>query len=382
MRELREQQAARILREIAEQQIPDDVDLWPAIRAQVRLQRRPFRLEWLRPTTRLGWAFLALALFLALGTVAYAVAPVVEQLFRQEAGLRHIEQADLVQELNLSQTVAGVTVTLERAYADVNRVVIGFTVSGPEGQRYDPHRVTLTDANGIVFPLETGMGVTGRSDIFESDLPPGEGAYVLGFDTTAVEGVPAELELRLVVEVEKVTPPPDAASPFLTSARPPAEPPASAVVVELQPLPTPDEGAIVGPFTFDFSVPFNPGHTVEVQQAAEAAGVTVRLDRVVVTPSETKVFLCFEPPDGEDTVWTLIAALDVGDGQRLFGGVVNPTGKVGQENCHCVIYPYALADRSGEWTLTVTELVGTDLAKQPSEDIRLAGPWVFRFRVP
>lgn len=36
----------------------------------------------------------------------------------------------------------------------------------------------------------------------------------------------------------------------------------------------------------------------------------------------------------------------------------------------------------GEWTLTVTELVGTDLTQQPSEDIRLAGPWVFRFRVP
>jgi len=34
-----------------------------------------------------------------------------------------------------------------------------------------------------------------------------------------------------------------------------------------------------------------------------------------------------------------------------------------------------------EWTLTVKELVGSNLTR-PGEDIRLAGPWVFRFRVP
>ncbi len=40
-----------------------------------------------------------------------------------------------------------------------------------------------------------------------------------------------------------------------------------------------------------------------------------------------------------------------------------------------------LYDQRGEWTLTVTELVGFDLA-QPGEQTRLAGPWVFHFRVP
>jgi len=40
-----------------------------------------------------------------------------------------------------------------------------------------------------------------------------------------------------------------------------------------------------------------------------------------------------------------------------------------------------LYDQRGEWTLTVTELVGFDLAG-PGEQTRLAGPWVIRFRVP
>ena len=108
----------------------------------------------------------------------------------------------------------------------------------------------------------------------------------------------------------------------------------------------------------------------------------MKLERVVVTPSATRAILCFEPPGGGDTIWTPVAALDVGDGQQLFGGVVAPIGKVGREECHRVIYPYALTDHSGLWRLTVTELVGTDLTKRPSEDVRLSGPWVFRFRVP
>lgn len=378
---MKEPQATRILQEIARQQVPDDIDLWPAIRARVQHRRRPSGWERLRPTTRLGWALLILILSLALGSAAYAIAPAVRQLFQQEAGLRHVEQASLSQELNLSQTKEGVTVTLEQAYADANRVVVGFTVAGPEGQRYDPYRVTLTDARGTVFPLGTGLGTSGRSDIFGIELPPSEGAYVLGFDTTSVEDAPAELKLRLVVEVEKVALPPDATSPFLTSAQPPAEPP-DPTVVELEPLPAPDANSLIGPFIFDFSVPFHPGYTIEVQQTAESAGVAVRLERVVVAPSETRAFLCFEPPAGENIAWTLIAALDVGDGQSLFGGVVNPTGEAGQEECHCVIYPYALSDHHGQWELTVTELVGTDLTKRPSEDIRLPGPWSFHFRMP
>ncbi len=380
---MKEQQIRRILYEIAERQVPDDVNLWPAIRTQVQPRRQPAFWGGLRPTTRLGWACLAVILFLTFGAVTYAVAPAVERLFHQEAGLQHIEQAGLLQEYDLSRTVDGVTVTLQRVYADANRVVVGLTVIGPEGQRYDPRRVTLTDANGVVFPLATGWGATGRSDIpgFDIDVLPGQGVYVMGFDTTIEEGAPAALSLRLVVEVERFALPLGAISPFLTSARPPAEP-TGAAGAEVEVAPTPEEGAVVGPFTFDFDVAFNAGHTVEVQQVVESAGVSVKLERVVVTPSETRATLCFEPPAGSNTVWTLIAALDVGNGQSLFGGVVKPVNGGREEDCHCVIFPYALAGRSGLWTLTVSELVGTDLAKRPSEDVRLAGPWVFRFRLP
>jgi hypothetical protein len=365
---MKEQQVTHILQELAEQEVPANLDLWPTIQARVQPQRRSSRWAQWMPATRLGWAFMALVLCLAFGAVAYAVVPVVSRLFQQEAGLRHIEQANLVQELNLSQTIDGVTVTLERAYADANRIVVGFTIKGPNGQRYDPyHRLTLTDAAGTVFSGMVGYGVTGQSDILQVSLPPGEGADVICFDAAPVEGAPAELDLRLVMEVVEALPL-DAFEPPPTSDSPPAEPPM--VVVE--------EEAIEGPFTFDFSVPFIPGRMAEVNQTVEAAGVAVRLGRVVVTPSETRAYLRFDSPGGAER-WIPIAMLKApGDeeSQNYFAYSANDDPPI-----HRYGFLAPLYERQGEWTLTVTELVGSDLARR-GEQTRLAGPWVFRFRVP
>lgn len=53
----------------------------------------------------------------------------------------------------------------------------------------------------------------------------------------------------------------------------------------------------------------------------------------------------------------------------------------GEGPCYSCSVLASLDDQSGEWTLTVTELVGYDPA-QPGEQTRLAGPCVFRFQVP
>jgi hypothetical protein len=365
---MKKQQVTQILQEIAEQEVPANLDLWPAIRARVQPQRRSSRWAQLMPNTRLGWAFLALVLFLALGAVTHAVAPVVERLFQQDAGLQQVGQANLAQELNLSQTVDGVTVTLERAYADANRIVVGFTIKDPNGQRYDPyHHLTLTDMAGTVFSGTIGFGVTGQSDILQVSLPPGEGANVICFDAASVEGAPAELDLRLVMEVVEALPL-DAFEPPPTSDSPPAEPPM--VVVE--------EEAIVGPFTFDFSVPFIPGRVAEVNQTIEAAGVAVRLERVVVTPSETRAYLRFDSPGGAEMHWTPMAMLQApGEDGKSHTGYVGSYGPASYQYGFLA----SLYDQQGEWTLTVTELVGSDLTR-PGEQTWLAGPWVFRFRVP
>jgi len=374
---MNEQRITETLRRIARQGVPDSVDLWPAIKAQLKPRRRPSRWGRLMPTTRLGWAFLILTLILAFGAVAYAVSPAVGQLFQQESGLQHVEQANLVQELNLSQTVDGITVTVERAYADANRIVIGFTIKTPGDQRYEVRRLTLTDAAGNLFPWIHGYGAAGQSDIYKVSLPPGEGAYVFTFDAAAaVVGAPEELDLRLVMDLEELVLPPDASAEPTVSMKEEllslhvAPHPPPLVVEELLPMP---QGAIVGPFVFDFGVPFIPGRVIEVRQAVKAAGVAITLQRVVVTPSETQATLCFRPPDGSKE-WLLITA---GDGGDLFAETVTQSG----EECHRIVYAGVLAERSSTAALTVTELVGFDLAP-PGKQTRLAGPWEFHFQVP
>lgn len=388
---MKEGQIIRIVQRLAREKVPDSVDLWPAIEAQLR-PRPHSRWMLLVSSARLDWAVLALALILALGAVAYAASPAVGRLFQHEPGLEYVAQADLVQELALSQTVDGATVTLERAYADANRIIVGFAVQGDDDRRrYGPRHLTLTDAAGAVFRGSFGYGVTGQSDLFEVSLPPGEGAYVFNYDASAVMGTPEELDLRLVVELKELALPPDATGPSAAPTDSPAESPQSAVaerivgylrsspgeppqpiVAELQPLPA---GAVVGPFTFDFRVPFIPRRTVEAQQTAEAAGVAIMLEKVVLAPSEIQATLCFVPPEGSKE-WLLIAE----DGEDRYGGTTRALGERDAE-CHRLIYSGALTGRLGRGTFKVTELVGFDLAGQ-GEQTRLAGPWVFRFRVP
>ena len=83
---VKENQLTQTLQQVAREKVPDSLDLWPVIEAQLRPRPR-FRWMWLVPNTRLGWAFLSLALILAFGAVAYAVSPAVARLFEQEAGL-------------------------------------------------------------------------------------------------------------------------------------------------------------------------------------------------------------------------------------------------------------------------------------------------------
>jgi hypothetical protein len=61
------------------------------------------------------------------------------------------------------------------------------------------------------------------------------------------------------------------------------------------------------------------------------------------------------------------------------GLVAQPT-RIG-EKCDRAYFREARPGNSGLWTLTVTELVGNDLA-QPGQQMRWSGPWVFQFQVP
>lgn len=112
----------------------------------------------------------------------------------------------------------------------------------------------------------------------------------------------------------------------------------------------------------------------------QKAWINVTLERVVITPSGTRAHICYDLPTHDSKSWTLIANLDAGDGREQPALWVSRPTRIG-ELCDRAHFREARLDQAGTWTLTVTELVGNDLAEQ-GQQMRWSGPWIFRFAVP
>src|SRR3989304_4410174 len=82
-----------------------------AVSHALEQKRRSHRFGFV-PRTRLAWVLLPLILLIIAG-VAYATSSVVRERF--VSLFPHIEQTGLTQELDLRQTIDGVTVRVERA---------------------------------------------------------------------------------------------------------------------------------------------------------------------------------------------------------------------------------------------------------------------------
>ena len=160
-------------------------------------------------TTRLGWAIAGLALTSA----AYATVPILQRALRLERGLQRIQEQHLGQEVDLRQIVAGFTVAVQRVYADANRIVIGYTVSGPADiafNNFSPIDTVLTDQEGREYPTHSGIGAGMEGDT---------GGYVLSFDAGVLSQAPERLQLRLVTEIMGLpsTPVAQAPSPSISA---------------------------------------------------------------------------------------------------------------------------------------------------------------------
>jgi|YNPNPStandDraft_1061719.scaffolds.fasta_scaffold40092_2 hypothetical protein len=221
------------LLELATQAVPDDLDLWPAIRE--RLAHRPQRAPQTRPipAARLSWLGIALAALLVLSLTAYATAPALSRLLQRDDRLKHTDLARLSQPLDLSQTIGPVTITLQWAYADADRVLIGYTLHSADGRRFEPYGETLTEATGIAFQWQGSYGA--------------EGSFAPIFDAVSKPStMPRSLHVRFTVYAREFVAPPSSPISSTTEA-------AGVTHVPLQPAPS--NGALIGPFTFDFTLP-------------------------------------------------------------------------------------------------------------------------------
>ena len=130
-----------------------------------------------------------------------------------------------------------------------------------------------------------------------------------------------------------------------------------------------------GPFEFDFRVQVYTGKVLELDQSVESDGTTVTLERVVVTPVETRIILRGVGPNAA-------ATLEAGRSEYR----LSPRGAVPLQWTPGSAWSYSspenLVNEKGEWVVTVTPgpPVPPDVA--PSVPVVTGGPWIFRFTLP
>ena len=168
----------------------------------------------------------------------------------QFPGIAPLEAAPLVSEAVNSD----ITVTLDKAYADVFRMAFVVSVKSPQGLGIS--NATLKDESGA--ELNNGLGITSQPDD-----PPGR--YTL--ELYPINEFPAgQFKGQLVVEI---------GNQFGSSS-----------------------SQAQAHFTLD--VPVYPAIVFDPMQTVTANGVEMLLQRIRVTPSFTKAYLCFQKPGQAD----------------------------------------------------------------------------------
>lgn len=345
-----EQRLARALHDQATADVPT-TDLWPAIHAQLAVTP-PRQRAW---RTRLTSRPAQLAVVLALIVVVSGAAWILPGFFDSwDGGLLQVARAGLSQPIEQTQTIDGVTVTLNEAYADTERIAVVVTTTAPPGMSYSfqPAPEGLAGRNGTwltesrLSDSYTGGEIKLGEQVFQE-----ERAF-LNYYPESIGSANGWLNLRLRVDVQ----------PYRTGG------------TRWTPLP------VVGPFIFDFSVPLNTATTHEISRTQQAAGVTMTLKRITVLPSMTNAVLCFDQPT-PGPLWKPDATLvvddldDRGTWERLTGT---------DAGCGQLSFHLSVAQASG-WILRVDELYrgGVETAEQLWPDPEaIVGPWEFHYPQP
>ena len=333
----------------------------PSVAAAARMDRRVARAgAAVRLTPARPWSGrqVRLAVLLAAAGLALMGATLVLSLLQQAAELMPGWRVayDRAEVLRLSQTAGGYTVTLERGYADANQLVLGFLVTGPDGETRAVPRGTVVDAAGRSFLETSGGDITDQlqnaaATIGSYQVPPGIGG-----------------EVTLTATFDELMP----------------------VTAEVVTAPT-------GPWTFHFRLPVHPATVVEPMRTVEAAGVPITLHRLQITPTTVRVQLDLDLARVRTAQWgrwSMDGSLRQGNGpaQALTWSAFPPewTGQpkdrlqaiIEASEAGSVMTRQTVAgstDPSGTWTVTVDRLVGSDGQGQSTV---VTGPWTFEVRVP
>lgn len=351
-----EHQIKQAIQTIARQEVSDNMDLWPMIQSGLEAPRRQ------RPALRLGRLAAALLILLVAGAAVYAVDRLLQT---GDPGLDALQNANLVTELGLTQTQNGISVTLEYAYADANRISIVYTGSAqvPPTDQVMAGNARLTDDQGHTFRPMFGGGGGGGGGGGEgtAEATPETSVVTFGgtmsYDASVIEATPEHVTLHLELDAQHYSGQP--AAPGTTPESGAAMtghitgPDGNPVMLVYSPVGSPVT------FVFDFTVPLNPGHVLNTPQTATASGIEMILKKLVVTPSMTRAVICFEPPQATEIgMWTPDVTISINGAEAMPLTALNHTDGEVEPSCSPYQIPQAplLDSSNADWTLTITRL--------------------------
>lgn len=323
-------------------------------RARVNLPgRRVTALRWVRPArhlpTRVALIMAVLAVLLMAAGFAYAIglfSPRLTHDLQSYPGTSNVLLKQEFVKINQSKTIDGFTLTLETAYADANRVVLGYSIIMPKEFKNDGHwwafdSDSLRTASGLTLPGLSSVGVRAVTD-------------VISYDAEGIQGTTATLQLH--AEITFGCDSSQDAQGQVNSCPPKA----LQISKELH-------------WSFDFSVPFHAGQVVNIHTSATTHGKTVTLDYVVITASETRVYLL-----GADSglTYSYDATLSV-DHQAYdiyYWSQPNSSGD------QYIVFDQGLLGKHGLWVLDLHLHIETLVNNKPQSSD--GGHLVFHFQVP
>ncbi len=342
---------------------PDSIKVWQHLLPQLGSQRK---LSWRHPLLRVrqqnnvtfspskrlhsGYRFpvrgavvlasLVAILAMLVGLASVAGVPILITLFHLEQGTQNVLQTNQYTDYHQSKSVNGFTITIEQAYADANRVIIGYTIHVPAHQNQDAEFAlglsTLTTSQGVNLPFMGGVG---------SAAVVGISGDVFSFDASNIQSNPKELQLHLAI-------------PFGT------QPPISAFQID-------------GTLPFNFVVPFHAGKVINLHQTVVADGKTVTLERIVITASETRLYVQGFNSQDEINGYSIVASLSV-DGHLYQGG-----GGYRATSTWTMDYDLPLLNKPGEWAVEIRkEIIMKNVSTGLYNLVPVSGAlWVFHFSV-
>lgn len=356
-----------ILTKRAEQDIPEMTDLKEKILLQTA-QTMPTSKSaiWRR------WGLVAIAL-LAVVVSASAAYAFVQIFVQPDPGIQAMQDDNQVVQLDITQPielapgtsaptnspVRDLHVTLDYAYADANRIavayqIVGTTDVGADVQIFSNPTLSDGEGNAYLWIPSSGQQSTTQADNEETFTHSG----IMSFDASGVVDDPETLDLELTIDIAYTTADMRGRDPNLMM--------------------------MAGLTRFDFSLPFNPGRSIALDESANDRGLTVRLEKVVITPSLTRLEVCFSDPQvfAVDAwlSWETPLDLDVNGAAVLsdvtasFSGL-NSVPLEPDAPCRSLVIAEALTEQTGQWTVTLNGFDNFDSGEQ------VDGVWTFNFEV-